>query len=307
MGRNLNEYVVIGLKGMAMGAADVVPGVSGGTIAFISGIYEELLESISNINFKLLKTLKSAGIKAAWKQVNGSFLLALFIGIFISIISLAKTIKWLLENESVLLWSFFFGLVLASIIYIGKQVEIWNAKIIILFILGISFGYAVTVIPPTNVGDINYLFLVFAGAIASCAMILPGISGSYILLLIGVYPIVMTAITTKDYKIIGAIAVGVIVGLLSFSKLLKWLFQNYKNEMLIVLTGIMLGSLNKVWPWKEAISTYIDRHGVTKPLVEQSISPFSFNGDPKLMLAIILAIVGFGLILLMEKLAVKKE
>jgi putative membrane protein len=307
MGRNLKEYVVIGLKGMAMGAADVVPGVSGGTIAFISGIYEELLESISNINFKLLKTLKSAGIKAAWKQVNGSFLLALFIGIFISIISLAKTIKWLLENESVLLWSFFFGLVLASIIYIGKQVEIWNAKIIILFILGISFGYAVTVIPPTNVGDINYLFLVFAGAIASCAMILPGISGSYILLLIGVYPIVMTAITTKDYKIIGAIAVGVIVGLLSFSKLLKWLFQNYKNEMLIVLTGIMLGSLNKVWPWKEAISTYIDRHGVTKPLVEQSISPFSFNGDPKLMLAIILAIVGFGLILLMEKLAVKKE
>jgi putative membrane protein len=307
MGRNLKEYVVIGLKGMAMGAADVVPGVSGGTIAFISGIYEELLESISNINFKLLKTLKSAGIKAAWKQVNGSFLLALFIGIFISIISLAKTIKWLLENEPVLLWSFFFGLVLASIIYIGKQVELWNAKIIILFILGISFGYAITVIPPKNVGEINYLFLVFAGAIASCAMILPGISGSYILLLIGVYPIVMTAITSKDYKIIGAIGVGVIVGLLSFSKLLKWLFTNYKNEMLIVLTGIMLGSLNKVWPWKEAISTYIDRHGITKPLVEQSISPVSFDGDPKLILAITIAIVGFGLILLMEKLAVKKE
>ena len=307
MGRNLKEYVVIGLKGMAMGAADVVPGVSGGTIAFISGIYEELLESISNINFKLLKTLKSAGIKAAWKQVNGSFLLALFTGIFISIISLAKTIKWLLENEPVLLWSFFFGLVLASIIYIGKQVELWNAKIITLFILGISLGYAVTILSPTNVGEINYLFLVFAGAIASCAMILPGISGSYILLLLGAYPIVMTAITTKDYKIIGAIAVGVIIGLLSFARLLKWLFLNYKNQMLIVLTGLMLGSLNKVWPWKEAISTYIDRHGVTKPLVEQSISPISFDGDPKLILAITLAIVGFGLILLMEKLAVKKE
>jgi putative membrane protein len=307
MGRNLKEYLVIGLKGMAMGAADVVPGVSGGTIAFISGIYEELLASISNVNFKLLKTLKSDGIKAAWRQVNGSFLLALFIGIFISIISLAKTIKWLLENEPVLLWSFFFGLVVASIIYIGKQVELWNTKIIILFILGISFGYAVTVIPPTNVGEINYLFLVFAGAIASCAMILPGISGSYILLLIGVYPIVMTAITTKDYKIIGAIAIGVIVGLLSFSKLLKWLFTNYKNEMLIVLTGIMLGSLNKVWPWKETVSTYLDSHGVTKPLLEQSVSPFSFNGDPKLMSAIVLLIVGFVLILLMEKLAVKKE
>ncbi|AUC85160.1 DUF368 domain-containing protein [Polaribacter sp. ALD11] len=307
MGRNLKEYIVIGLKGMAMGAADVVPGVSGGTIAFISGIYEELLESISNVNFKLFKTLKSDGIKSAWKQVNGSFLLALFVGIFISIISLAKTIKWLLENEPVLLWSFFFGLVLASIIYIGKQVENWNVKIIILFILGILFGYVITVIPSTNVGEINYLFLIFAGAIASCAMILPGISGSYILLLIGVYPIVMTAITTKDYKIIGGIAVGVVVGLLSFSKLLKWLFTNYKNEMLIVLTGIMLGSLNKVWPWKETVSTYLDSHGVTKPLLEQSVSPFSFGGDPKLIMAILLSVLGFCLILLMEKLAFKKE
>ena len=307
MGRSLKEYIVIGLKGMAMGSADVVPGVSGGTIAFISGIYEELLESISNINFKLLKTLKSDGIKAAWKQVNGSFLLALFVGVSISIFSLAKTIKWLLENEPVLLWSFFFGLVLASIIYIGKQVETWNAKIIILFILGISFGYLVTVVSPTNVGEINYLFLVFAGAIASCAMILPGISGAYILLLLGAYPIVMTAITTKDYKIIAAVAMGIIIGLLSFARLLKWLFLNYKNQMLIVLTGLMLGSLNKVWPWKEAVSTYIDRHGVVKPLVEESISPFSFDGDPKLMFAIILAFVGFGLILLMEKLAVKKE
>ncbi|MFQ3182166.1 MAG: putative membrane protein [Polaribacter sp.] len=307
MGRNLKEYLVIGFKGMAMGAADVVPGVSGGTIAFISGIYEELLASISNINFKLLKTLKTDGIKAAWKQVNGSFLLALFFGIFISIISLAKTIKWLLENEPILLWSFFFGLVLASIIYIGKQISKWNVKIIILFILGISFGYVVTIMPPTNVGEINYFFLIFAGAIASCAMILPGISGSYILLLLGVYSIVMTAITAKDYKIIGAIAIGVLIGLLSFARLLKWLFLNYKNQMLIVLTGVMLGSLNKVWPWKVAISTYIDSHGVTKPLVEQSILPVSFDGDPKLMSAIVLAIVGFGLILLMEKLAVKKE
>jgi putative membrane protein len=307
MGRNLKEYLVIGLKGMAMGAADVVPGVSGGTIAFISGIYEELLAAISNLNFKLLKILKTDGIKAAWKQVNGSFLLVLFIGIFISIFSLAKTIKWLLENEPILLWSFFFGLVLASIIYIGKQISKWNVKIIILFILGISFGYVVTIMPPINVGEINYFFLIFAGAIASCAMILPGISGSYILLLLGVYPIVMTAITVKDYKIIGAIAIGVLIGLLSFARVLKWLFSNYKNQMLIVLTGVMLGSLNKVWPWKVAISTYKDSHGVTKPLVEQSILPVSFDGDPKLMLAIVLAIVGFSLILLMEKLAVKKE
>ncbi|WP_439127924.1 DUF368 domain-containing protein [Polaribacter sp.] len=304
--RSLKDYIVIGLKGMAMGAADVVPGVSGGTIAFISGIYEELLSSISNVNFKLIKTLKNEGIKAAWKQVNGSFLLALFIGIFISIISLAKTIKWLLENQPVLLWSFFFGLVLASIIYIGKQVEKWNFKIILFFILGIAFGYSITVIPSTNAADSSFLFLVFAGAIASCAMILPGISGSYILLLIGVYPIVMTAITNKDFKIISAIGIGVVVGLLSFSKLLKWLFTNYKNQMLIVLTGIMLGSLNKVWPWKETVSTYVNSHGVTKPLVEQSISPFSYHEDSQLVSATILAVVGFVLILVMEKLAVKK-
>jgi putative membrane protein len=306
MGRSFKEYLVIGLKGMAMGAADVVPGVSGGTIAFISGIYEELLVAISNVNLKLLKTLKSKGVKAAWQQVNGSFLLSLFSGIFISILSLAKTIKWLLENEPVLLWSFFFGLVLASIIYIGKQVKTWNFKMIILLILGTLFGYVVTILPPTNVGEINYLFLVFAGAIASCAMILPGISGSYILLLLGAYSMVMTAITIRDYKIIGAVALGVVIGLLSFARLLKWLFLNYKNQMLIVLTGLMLGSLNKVWPWKEAISTYVDRHGATKALVEQSVSPFSFDGDSKLMFAVFFAIVGFGLILLMEKLAEKK-
>jgi len=305
--RSLKDYIIIGLKGMGMGAADVVPGVSGGTIAFISRIYEELLTSISNINFGLFKTLKSEGFKAAWKKLNGNFLLALFTGIFISIVSLAKMIKWLLENEAVLLWSFFFGLVLASIIYIGKQVENWNFKVIIFGILGIAFGYMITVIPSTNAGDVSYLFLVFAGALASCAMILPGISGSYILLLIGIYPVVMTAITERDFKVISAIGIGVVVGLLSFSKLLKWLFTNYKNEMLVVLTGLMLGSLNKVWPWKTTVSTYVDSHGATKPLVEQSISPFAFDGDPQLVFAVILAIVGFGLILLLEKLAVKKE
>jgi putative membrane protein len=307
MSRSLKEYLVIGLKGMAMGAADVVPGVSGGAIAFISGIYEELLGSISNVNIGLFKTLKNQGIKAAWQQLNAGFLLALFIGISISIISLAKTIKWLLENEAILLWSFFFGLVLASIIYIGKQVEKWNLKIIIIGLLGAAFGYIITVIPSTNSSEINYMFLVFAGAIASCAMILPGISGSYILLLIGIYPVVMTAITNRDFKIISAIAVGVVVGLLSFSKLLKWLFTNYKNEMLVVLTGIMLGSLNKVWPWKITVSTYVNSHGITKPLLEQSVSPFSFTGDTQLTMAIVLAVVGFCLILLMEKLAVKKQ
>ena len=307
MSRTIKEYIAVGFKGLAMGAADVVPGVSGGTIAFISGIYEELVASISNINFSLLKTLQKEGFKVAWKQLNGSFLAALFIGVLISILSLAKTIKYLLENEPILLWSFFFGLVMASIIFIGRQVEKWNYKLLLLAVFGASFGYTITIVSSTSITEINYLFLVFAGAIASCAMILPGISGSYILLLMGVYPIVMTAITNRDVKIISAIGVGVVLGLLFFSKLLKWLFSNYKNEMLVVLTGIMFGSLNKVWPWKITVTTYLNSHGETKPLLEQSISPFSFDGDPQLMLSILLALAGFFIIITMERVAKLKK
>ena len=307
MSRSTRDYIIIGLKGMGMGAADVVPGVSGGTIAFISGIYEELLTSISNVNFGLLKTLKKEGFKVAWKQLNGAFLASLFLGIFISIVSLAKTIKYLLENEPILLWSFFFGLVVASIIFIGKQVENWNYKFLFLAMFGVAFGYIITIASSTTLTEINYLFLVFAGAIASCAMILPGISGSYILLLMGVYPIVMTAITQRDFTIISAIGIGVILGLLLFSRLLKWLFKKYKNQMLVVLTGLMLGSLNKVWPWKTTISTYLNSHGETKPLLEQSISPFSFNGDPQLIMSIVLAIIGFLLIIEMERVAQLKK
>ena len=307
MGRSTRDYIIIGLKGMGMGAADVVPGVSGGTIAFISGIYEELLTTISNVNFGLLKTLKKEGFKVAWKQLNGAFLASLFLGIFISIVSLAKTIKYLLENEPILLWSFFFGLVVASIIFIGKQVENWNYKFLFLAMFGVAFGYIITIASSTTLTEINYLFLVFAGAIASCAMILPGISGSYILLLMGVYPVVMTAITHRDFTIISAIGIGVILGLLLFSRLLKWLFKKYKNQMLVVLTGLMLGSLNKVWPWKTTISTYLNSHGETKPLLEQSISPFSFNGDPQLIMSIVLAIIGFLLIIGMERVAQLKK
>ncbi|PQJ73886.1 DUF368 domain-containing protein [Polaribacter gangjinensis] len=307
MSRTVKEYIVIGLKGIAMGAADVVPGVSGGTIAFISGIYEELLGSISSVNFSLLKTLQKQGFKAAWKQLNGNFLVALLSGIFISIVSLSKIIKWLLENEPILLWSFFFGLVLASIFYIGKQIENWNIKIGLLGVIGVVFGYVITILPATNASDISYGFLIFSGAIASCAMILPGISGSYILLLIGIYPVVMTAISERNFTILSAIAIGVVLGLLLFSKLLKWLFAHYKQEMLVVLTGIMLGSLNKVWPWKKTVSTYIDSHNQVKPLLEQSISPFSFEGDAHLIWAIIMSISGFVLILCMEKLASNKN
>lgn len=306
MSRTLKEYVVIGLKGVAMGAADVIPGVSGGTIAFISGIYEELLSSISNINLSLLKTLQKEGIKAAWKQLNGNFLAALFLGIFISLISLAKVIKWLLENEPVLLWSFFFGLVLASIIYIGKQITNWSIIKGFSLVIGAFVAYYITTLNPLVTENSSSLFVFLSGAIAICAMILPGISGAFILVLLGAYKPVLAAVNNRNFTVIAVFGFGAMVGLLSFSKILKWMFAHYKDITLASLTGFIIGSLNKIWPWKETLTWRTNSHGVKVPFNQQSISPFSFDGDNQLLFAVLLAIVGFAIILVLEKLAVKK-
>ena len=290
-----------------MGAADVVPGVSGGTIAFISGIYEELLSTISNVNFSLIKTLKNDGIKKAWKQLNGNFLLALFIGIGISIVSLAKAIKWTLENEPVMLWSFFFGLVLASIVYVGKQISKWSIGSVLFLVIGAVIAYYITTLTPMVNENSSPWFLFFAGAIAICAMILPGISGAFILVLLGAYKPVLEAVNSRNIVTISIIGLGAIVGLLTFSRVLKWLFKKYKDFTLAILTGFIIGSLNKIWPWKETISWRINSKGVEVPLNQISISPTNFDGDPKMYWAIGLAIVGFALILLLEKLAVQKN
>ena len=307
MSRKIKDYIIIGFKGMAMGAADVVPGVSGGTIAFISGIYEELLGSISNVNLKLFNTLKKEGLKAAWKQVNGNFLLSLFLGIFISVVTLAKAIKYLLENEPILLWSFFFGLVLASIIYVAKQITKWNFISVLLLLLSSFLAYYVTTLNPLVNENSSLLFLFLAGAIAICAMILPGISGAFILVLLGAYKTILTAVDDKDLKTIATVGLGAIVGLLSFSKILKWLFSNYKKYTLAALTGFIIGSLNKIWPWKETLTWRTNSHGVKVPFNQVSVSPFSFEVDPQIPFAVLLVLIGFLLILLMEKLAVKKQ
>ena len=307
MSRSIKDFIVIGLKGMAMGAADVVPGVSGGTIAFISGIYEELLSSISNVNLSLLQTLKKEGFKAAWKQLNGNFLLSLFVGVFVSVVTLAKAIKWLLEHQPILLWSFFFGLVLASIIYIAKQITKWNVISFIVLVLGAALAYYITTLNPLVSENSSSLFMFLAGAIAICAMILPGISGAFILVLLGAYKPILAAVNDRDFKIIALVGAGAIVGLLTFSRILKWLFANYKNYTLAVLTGFIIGSLNKIWPWKETLTWRVNSHGVKVPFNQQSVSPFSFDGESQLFLAGILAIIGFSLILLLEKLAVKKQ
>lgn len=304
--RGIKEYAVISLKGMAMGAADVVPGVSGGTIAFISGIYEELLTSISSISFKLIAVLKEEGFKEVWKQVNGNFLLALLVGIGISVLSLAKGLSWLLTNEPVLLWSFFFGLVLASVWFIGKQIGKWNLPTISMFIIGTILAYWISTLQPLISENSSSIYLFLAGSLAICAMILPGISGAFILVLLGAYKPILEAVHSRDIKIILIVGAGAIVGLLSFSKILKWLFSNYKDLILAILTGFVFGSLNKIWPWKKVIESKVIEEKLII-LKEQSVSPFLFEGDNQLVMAVVISIVGFISILILERIAVKNE
>lgn len=319
MQRRFIDYFVISLKGIAMGAADVVPGVSGGTIAFISGIYEELIESIEKVNLNALKTLKKEGIKAAWRSINGKFLMSLFLGIAISILSLAKLIKWLLINETVLLWSFFFGLVLASIIFIGKQIRIANIAVIIAILISTLVSYYITLAEPFASPDSN-IYLLFCGFLAIIAMILPGVSGAFILLILGAY---QTAIETVNNLIEGILTlnstlfldafvkflmlgIGAILGLKMFSKLLNWMFKHHKNITLAILTGFMIGSLNKIWPWKKVLEWRLNSEGEKVPFLEKSILPSEFVGDPKIMLAIALIIVGFLTIFILEKIGSKR-
>ncbi len=305
MQRSFKEYLIISLKGIAMGAADVVPGVSGGTIAFISGIYEELLESINAVDFNALKVLKSTGFKAMWKSINGNFLLSLVVGIAISIVSLARLIRWLLENEPILVWSFFFGLVIASVIFVAKQIKKWNFMTLLMLLIGTGIGYYITILPPMAGNYTSNWFLFIAGSLAICAMILPGISGGFILLILGAYKPALDALNNWDFKSILLLISGAVVGLLTFSRLLKWLFDKYHTLTLAVLTGFILGSLNKIWPWKNVLKSEVIE-GELKIIQEQSISPFAYQGKPELLWAVLFMIIGFLVIVLLEKSATSK-
>jgi putative membrane protein len=258
MNRSLKDYGLIMLKGIGMGAADVVPGVSGGTIAFIVGIYEELLDSIKSINGHSLKLLFTGKIAAFWKAVNGNFLLSLVSGIAISIFSLAKLITYLLETQPVLIWSFFFGLVLASTLFVAKDIKKWDWKTVLGFIIGAIVAFYITVATPAETPN-GLWFIFLCGAIAICAMILPGISGSFILVLLGKYYFVMEAVKNLDIVIILVFLCGAVIGITSFSRLLSYLLRRLHDITIAVLAGFMLGSLNKVWPWKaeDAISNIL--------------------------------------------------
>ena len=299
MNRKLKDYAVLVLKGMGMGAADVVPGVSGGTIAFIVGIYDELINSIKSINLESIKLLLKGKFAEFWKQINANFLFSILLGIGISVFSLAKIITWLLTDHPILVWSFFFGLVLASTWFVSKDIKEKNWKTALGFVAGTAIAFYITIATPAETSS-SMWFVFLCGAIAICAMIMPGISGSFILVLLGKYFYIMDAIKHLDLKVILVFGVGAFFGITSFSRVLSYALNHFRNITLSVLTGFMLGSLNKVWPWKEAVETYVDSHGVTKTLTDTNILPNEYVGE-----AVVLMIVGFLLVYVLEKISSK--
>ncbi len=276
-----------------MGAADVVPGVSGGTIAFITGIYGELLDSIKSINLQAVKLLFTGKFGAFWKKVNGNFLFAVVCGIGLSIFSLARLMTYLLAHHPTEIWSLFFGLIIASSLLVSKEVARWNTATIIALAAGAAAAFLITILSPANTPQTGW-FVLLSGAIAICAMILPGISGAFILLLLGQYEYLMRAVGELNIPVIGLFAVGAIAGIISFSHLLSWLLKNFHAVTVATLTGFMIGSLNKVWPWKEPLETYIDRHGVEKAITERNILPDTF--DTGVWTALLMCLCGFLLI-----------
>lgn len=309
-----------------MGAADVVPGVSGGTIAFITGIYEELIHTIRSIDGSIFKSLFKNGLAATWKKHNGTFLALLFSGILISVASLAKGITYLLETYPLQVWGFFFGLIVASAIIISKFIRTWDLRSISMLIGGGAIAYFVTIMAPSQIPDGN-VFTFLAGSVAICAMILPGVSGSFLLLMLGAYEKILgsisglvdglkamdTALIMANGSTLMVFAFGCLLGLLAFSRFLSWMFKVAYSMTMALLTGFMIGSLNKVWPWKETLETYTKHAGEENekivPLVQQNVLPANFTeitGDPAHVgMVITLAIVGFVLILGMERLAAK--
>ena len=287
-----------------MGAADVVPGVSGGTIAFITGIYEELLNSIRSVNGEAVKLLLKFRFLDLWKHINGNFLVVLVSGILFSIALLARLVLFLLNDYPELLWSFFFGLIVASAVVVSKKITRWTWGVILAGLLGTALAYYITVATPTQTPE-SYWFIFLSGAIAICAMILPGISGSFLLVLLAKYEFILNAV--KDFKvdIVAVFGLGCVTGILAFSHVLNWMLKHYHNITVALLTGFMVGSLNKVWPWKQTLETYTDRHGEVKPLVQENVLPGTYETvvghESYLTYGIALALFGFFLVYLIDK------
>ena len=295
----MKPNLLIYLKGVAMGAADIVPGVSGGTIALITGIYEELIESIKNINFKLFKTLIDKGIKQFWKQLNGNFLIILLSGIFSSVILLAQIIVFLLENHEYKIWGFFFGLIIASAFLILKDIESLDITPLFLLFFGIAVGVAISLSNTTTLPN-TYFYIFLTGSIAITAMILPGISGSFILLLLSKYEYILNSVKNFNIDVILVFGLGCVFGLLIFSRLLHFLFQNFKDNLLGLLSGILIGSLLKIWPFQKTLSTRINSDGIEEAVITQPVLPNAQDME-SILIFLISAVIGYLLIIFIQK------
>ena len=299
----LREFFRIAIVGLVMGAAEVVPGVSGGTIAFISGIYERLINSIRQFTPLMALQLKKNGVQSTWQRIDATFLLVLFAGMGVSILMFANAVSYLLLNESIAIWSFFFGLVVVSTLVISREITSFNIRIGLGICLGLIIGVLVTQIVPISL-EPTPLMLFIGGSVAVCAWILPGLSGSFILLLLGLYGFVIDAIKSLDVSNLAFLAAGAVVGLVSFSQLLSRLYALFKNETLAVLMGFMLGSLAILWPWKNTTSYQINADGSQIPLVQEPVSPDVYTSltglDAQIMVAVVCALVGGALVLLLH-------
>lgn len=301
----IKNYLLTYLKGMAMGAADIVPGVSGGSIALITGIYQSLLDSINSINGENLSLLLKLEFKKFFKAVNGSFLLSLLLGIMTSVFTLSKLITYLMDEHPIPLWSFFCGLILVSAFIILKEIKRWHLGVVVALILGIVIAWWITSLPPTSSPDAIW-FTFVSGAIAICAMILPGISGSFLLLILGKYEMILQAVSEKDIVTLGVFASGCIVGILSFSRLISFLLRKFYATTIGLLSGFMLGSINKLWPWKIVTQYRTSSSGEQKPFLTENLWPSDYlqkvGEEPNLGLAIagflggILLVVGIDLL-----------
>lgn len=298
--RSMREYAGITLRGVCMGAADVVPGVSGGTMALITGIYEELIQSIRSFDAQALRFFLKRDFKGLLGHVRWAFLAALLLGILGAIASLSKGIAWLLSNEPIYLWSFFFGLVLASVYTVGCRIPQWDVSKIVLSIVAAIGAYALVGLVPVETPQTPiYVFL--SAICAICAMILPGISGSFILVLLGQYHHILHAVNERDILTIVIFGCGAVIGLMSFARVLEWVFKKYHDLTLALLTGLMLGSLRKIWPWKETLSTIEGRHGKLIPIEQINVIPETLSGE--VIGAFLLALFGFALVIILERLA----
>jgi len=299
----IKTYISLILKGIGMGAANVIPGVSGGTIALITGIFEKLINSIKAFNLTALKLLFTGKFREFAIHINFGFLVAVFLGIGISIVTLAKLLDYLFINYPVFIWSFFFGLILASVFFVGKTISKWSISAVLFFIIGAVSAIAITFMTPaTENSAMWYLFI--CGIIAACSMILPGLSGSFILILLGNYQLVMIdAVNDLNIAILAPVVVGAVVGLLGFSHFLSWIFKKYKDQTISILSGFILGSLAILWPWKNEITEIFD--GEAKVIGYKWNFPESFNTE--VIFAIGLMLIGIVSIWLIEKFAERKS